>query len=995
MVPFLGNTQNSYKAKELLEYYTEALLAFENEEYPLANEYFERVLFLDKQKTPFVEVYKLLTDLEIDRKNAAYNTEMYLKNNLFTTQKTVLVLALSNYYFQKKQSSKALSWFKEIDVKVLTEEQETNYNYKLAFANYKVKKYTKAKEYLLPLSKNGAYQKEAHYYLGNIAMQNKDYVSAKYHLDKIKGEKKYEKEVVYQTLVVLYQQKKYEEAILLGEDYYEKTSGVEQSEVAKILGESYFYLESYDKAADYLVEYKGRQRKLTVVDYYFLGYAYYKQTDYNKAIENFNKITDEKSSVAQNAHYHLGDCYLKKNQKTQALNAFKNASEMSFDVDIQQDAFLNYAKLSYEIGNPYKSSSKVLQDFIDTYPNSKETSVLEGLIVNAYLQLKDFDGAIDYYKKQRLIKDNQYQEILLEKGFELFNNRKLQDALSCFSQASEMYNNKKITNRALFWKAETLSELNNYKEAAYYYNTFVNNKVNKEEKEHTDGVYGLAYSLFQQKKYKDALVHFNKYVNISEKSVKKDNAILRIADCNYVSKNYLKALENYNQIIKENKAQRDYAMHQKALAYGFLGKKEEKQKTLIRLQNTFDKSAYLDDSYYELGNLLVSKNKNGEAIKAYDDLIENFPKSSLVAKAKLKKGTVLFNSNQNENSIRVLRDLVKTYPGTGEAVQAVKIAEQVYKEMDKVEVYATWVKQLEFVNVSDQDIDKSMFEAAENKYLANDLKAGTTSCKKYLINFPKGIHALTVHFYLAQSYYNLGNKEMARPQYEEVLKVNTNEYTEVSLNRLSQIYLENEEWALASALLLQIEKESTNNQSIVYAQSNLMKFYYKESKFLRAMNYTDKVLGNSNSSEQAVADAYVYGARSSVKLKNDDTAKKYYQKLENIGVGSVKAEANYYKALWLHNDDFYEKSNEQIQVLTSKYQAYKYWGIKGLLLMAQNFHALEDDFQANFILNNIITNASEFKDITEEVQVLLNKYESKTKKLKTEDKLLNNTENEK
>jgi TolA-binding protein len=53
--------------------------------------------------------------------------------------------------------------------------------------------------------------------------------------------------------------------------------------------------------------------------------------------------------VAQNAYYHLGESYLNLDKKQEALNAFKNASEMNFDLAIQEDASLNYAKLSYEM----------------------------------------------------------------------------------------------------------------------------------------------------------------------------------------------------------------------------------------------------------------------------------------------------------------------------------------------------------------------------------------------------------------------------------------------------------------------------------------------------------------------------------------------------------------------------------------------------------------------------------------------------------------------
>ncbi len=985
--------QKSYQGNESLKWYTKGVLAFENQNFSLAKVYFDKTRKSHKSSKN-IEIYQLMSSISLNEANAGDQVKQYLEVHPFTPHRTVLILTLANYYFKKKHTKTALKWFDKLDVKYLTTEEEINYNYKLAFANYSAANYTKAKQYLLPITQSGAYQDEANYYLANIAIQTKDYNTALSYLEKINGVSKYKREIDYQTLVILYQQKEYQKTIKLGENNFERAIGFEKSEMAKIIGESYFHVGEYEKAITYLLLYKGRKNKLTGTDYYFLGYSFYKRESYKEAIQNFNKITDEKSTVAQNAHYHLADCYLKLNQKTEALNAFKNASEMTFDVDIQKDAYLNYAKLSYEIGNPYVSSSEVLQNFVNLYPNASEANEIKGLIINAYLQYQDYDGALTYYKNQKILKDSQYQLVLLEKGLTLFSTYKYQEALPYFTEASNMFLNDEIKNKALFWKAETLSELNNFKGAAYYYKSFLNDGKNRQIKEYNDGLYGVAYSLFQQKKYAEAIIYFENYVSKIENGDKKINAILRIGDCNYVTKDYWKALDNYNKVIEHNGAQVDYAMYQKGLAYGFLGRNKQKIKALKNLQTSFKTSAYLDNSYYQLGNLYVNQNKTDLALEAYNYLTNNYPKSPLVAKTMLKQGSVYFNSENNSEAVKILRNIVSSYPGTTEAVQAVKIAEQVYKDMDKVEVYAAWVKKLEFINISDVDIDRTMFEAVENRYLDNQLKETITSGKKYLINFPNGVYALTTNFYVAQAFFNTNEKEKAIPYYQQVIDKNTNEFTEISMNRLSQIYLENQNWTLASPLLLQLESESNNDQNVVYAQSNLMKYYFTIKEYRKAILYTDKVLENKKSTEQAVEDAYIFGARSAVAIKQMDKAKLYYQKLETLGKGVVLAEANYYKALWLYKDKDYEKSNKQIQVLASKYQGYKYWGVKGLVLMAQNFHELKDNFQASFILKNVITNAQEFKDVVESAQTLLNEYQPGKKEESSGEKLSKDVENE-
>ena len=43
-----------------------------------------------------------------------------------------------------------------------------------------------------------------------------------------------------------------------------------------------------------------------------------------------------------------------------SLNAFRNAAYMDYDLKIQEDAWYNYAKISYDVGNPYETVPQVL-----------------------------------------------------------------------------------------------------------------------------------------------------------------------------------------------------------------------------------------------------------------------------------------------------------------------------------------------------------------------------------------------------------------------------------------------------------------------------------------------------------------------------------------------------------------------------------------------------------------------------------------------------------
>jgi hypothetical protein len=107
-------------------------------------------------------------------------------------------------------------------------------------------------------------------------------------------------------------------------------------------------------------------------------------------------------------------------------------------------------------------------------------------------------------------------------------------------------------------------------------------------------------------------------------------------------------------------------------------------------------------------------------------------------------------------------------------------------------------------------------------------------------------------------------------------------------------------------------------------------------------------------------------ARSAMKANDAVKARAAYAKLLTIAKGELAAEALYYDAYFKNADGKFEASNTAIQKLTKDYSGYKYFGAKGLVVMAKNFYGMKDAFQANYILESVIKNFSDFSDVIEE-----------------------------
>ena len=109
-------------------------------------------------------------------------------------------------------------------------------------------------------------------------------------------------------------------------------------------------------------------------------------------------------------------------------------------------------------------------------------------------------------------------------------------------------------------------------------------------------------------------------------------------------------------------------------------------------------------------------------------------------------------------------------------------------------------------------------------------------------------------------------------------------------------------------------------------------------------------------------------ARSAIQTNNMDRAEAAYAEVLKIATGETAAEALYYDAYFKNQAGQNEASNTSVQKLAKDYSSYKEWGGKGLILMAKNFYALDDAYQATYILESVSTNFSQYPEIVAEAK---------------------------
>ncbi|GAA4281490.1 tetratricopeptide repeat protein [Gaetbulibacter aestuarii] len=972
--------------------YQKALTLYKNQQYLAAQSMFRQVQSDTNEPVLNSDCAYYIANcaVRLNQQNADGLIEKFVEDYPTSTKRNTAFLDVADYYFENSKYAYALKWYGKVDEAALSRAEKEAYYFHHGYAAFSAKKFRDAKKYLTKVENSKEYGSQAKYYIGFMAYEGDDYDEANEYFEQVSDQDRYKEKLAYYQADLHFKLGKFEKAITLAKERMASTEDPDEiSELSKIIGESYFNLEEYAAAIPYLKEYKGkkgtrdRQAKWNNTDYYQLGYAYYKQGDFENAISEFNKIVGGKNAVAQNAYYHLGESYINLGKKQEALNAFRNASQMTFDLKIQEDAWLNYAKISYEIGNPYQSTPQVLLGYLEAYPKSAYKDEIESLLIDSYITSKNYKEALELLEDGRKRYENKqaYQKVAFYRGIELYNENDFVQAKSLFDKSLSEGLDPTFTARATFWKAETDYNLSNFEDALIGFKQFkqLPGAMGTPEMENID--YNIAYAYFKQKNYDQATAFFQSFIkeNNGDK-LRLNDAYLRLGDGYFVLSDYRNAIQAYDKAIAINEIESDYAFFQIAISTGYVSKVTAKINDLEQFISKYPKSKLRDDALFELGNSYVKAGETAKAVKAYNQLTQEYRMSSFVPKAMLREGLVYYNGSDNTKALNKFKDVAGNYPGTPEAVQAVSTARLIYIDLGRVDEYARWVKQLDYVEVTDADLDNATYEAAEKQYLDNNTDKAITQFNGYLNNFPNGIHALNAHFYLAQMYDKKDLAENAAPHYKYVIDKAQSEFTEEALTRLSEYYLGKKSWDQAIPLLKRLEAEANFPNHVIFAQSNLMKAYYQLEDYPQAETYADKVLSSSKIDNKIKSDAQVIIARSAIKTNDEDKAKAAYAKVEKVATGETAAEALYYRAYFENKVGEFKASNTSVQKLAKDFSGYKYYSAKGLILMAKNYYALDDAFQATYILQSVIDNFKDFEDVVEEAKAELSKIKAEEAK---------------
>jgi len=937
-------------------------------EYEYSRKYFygDNYKHIDLINSEIALFYQSISGIMFGRDYSDKSIEIFLSkrpnDNYLENEKEVK----AEYYLAKKDFLRALENLEEINQYTLSDEENTNYMLKLGYAKFMtgeiddaLKALDEAFGYV-----NGEYKNDIAYMLGHLYYaKGKENEALKY-FKIIEKKTKYSNIVRPYYLQIYFLQKKYDKAIDEGKQSLKEAFSQNYiTEINKIVGKSYFMLGKYLSAYTYLKTYISGSEKLSEGDLYEMGYTSAQLKKYDEAVSYYNRILNSQSKLSQNAYYQLGNAYLEVGKKHEALSAFRSASQMSYDPVAQRLAYMQYAKLSYDVGNPFEPSSRVIQNYITKYANTEDAREIRELLVKSYLysgNYKETLSAVEKIKNKSSDLHKIEQEVSFLYGTQEFNKGNFLEAENLFRNSLEQGGNKSFHSSAKYWMGLSQYQLGNYDLAKKTLQKLYDSKAYFDERQQLP--YDLAYVYFKNKEFKLAGKYFKIYLQNPNDEFKSD-AELRLADTYYADNQLDKAIAIYDQ----NVGVADHIQYQKAISLGLKGDNAAKIATLQKLAVDYDDSRYKYDALYELGVTHASEGRYTEANDYFYKVIQESDDENLVANAHIYRVQNLAELGQFDRAIFEFQNLGSIYRGTPYASKVLDASKAVYYQSGDIEGYQNFASKIG-IDLSRKEIDEVNLSMAQRYYVNREYAAAIPFYEKYLTQQPYGEKLYQAQYELGESYYQTKNIVKAMLLLSEVAAVQ-NDYRQDSQVRLSQIYLSQKKIDQAKIHLKNLVS-AANVDIKNYAIVEMMKISTNSENFADAEKYANMILANSKNSSSLREHAQIVKARSLMELGNDRDAKKAFSLLENSVNPSVAAEAIYMKAFYQNKSKSFRASNETIFNLANNYASEEYWGAKSLVLMAKNYLELGDKYQASYTIDQIIDNYSDLKDIVYEADQL-------------------------
>ncbi len=961
-----AGSQVAFTGQELRSDFTRAMELFNKEKFPAAIRLFDSYIRnndnTDQQSVADAEYYSAVSAINVFNPDAEYRMITFIRKHPESPKINEAYLALGDYFYQNKNYRKSIIYYEKVNRQELAPQKLPEYFFRTGYSHYirgdksrALLMFTEIKDI------DTEYTPPAIYYFSQIAYEQKMYDTAMDGFTRLKDDETFGGVVPFYIVQILYMRKDYDQILEIAPDIVNRAGKERAIELYRFIGDAYYNKGNYKEALPYLEKYATGTKISGREDKYQLGYCYYKAGEFDKAINLLLEIPARSDILSQNTWYVLGDCYLQKGNKKRAQFGFAEASKLSFDMKIREDALFNYAKITYETSySPFGEAVASFQEYVNLFPGSDRIEEAYDYLVSAYLQAKNYKAALaslDKIGAKNSKLEEAYQRVAFYRGLELFKNMELEAAVDMLDKSLryEKYN-RQLRARAIYWRGEAYYRLGSFEDAKADYTTFLELPGSARLSENVLLRYNLGYTLFNLKDYAGAITHLRAFES-NVANVKPEvmaDARNRIGDCFYITTNYPMAISYYDKVIDFGKVDADYAMFQKGFSLGLMNNEQGKADILTSLTVRYPSSSRVPNAIYERGRAYMILENHARAEADFNTLIKSYEATQFAPRAMVQLGLLYYNTGQNEKAVTQYKKVIENYKSTPEARNAMTGLKNAYVEMNDVESYFEYVRTLQgYGDVNLAEKDSLLYSSGENLYFAGNYQRAAGVLESYLREFPNGSFLQNAQFYLAECYRSQGRKDDALKLYKEVAGAPHHQFTEQSLVAAATLSYDKEDFESSLEYYEKLEGSASSNENRILSLSGQLKSAYQMGDARKTITVVDKISSAANVPEELTREAVFMRAKANYSLNNYDEALVDFRRTAGEVVSSEGAESKYRVAELLYRKDQVDESEKIILEFIDQKSPHQFWMAKMFLLLSDISVKKGDLLQARVTLESL------------------------------------------
>lgn len=901
--------------------------------------------------------YAVMADIVSGTPGYVSRMETYLADNPHTALSFKMRYQHAMNLFEAEKYAEAGEILSDLDRDMIDKGQVDEYIFKTAFCALENGDKKQAEELFSEIDRRPVsdYTAPSRYVLGYLAYEEKDFQKAIGWMDEASADSRFKNMAEYYIFESRFMLKDHEYVVAEGDAMYQAVPKERKAHLARIISESCLVLGDVDKARKYYeLAGSGTDAENSRSDWFYSGSVLYAVDDYEGAIRSYSNMTDRTDSLGQIANYHLGYSYIQTKNKVAALDAFKAAANVMHDPELTEDAFFNWAKLAFDLND----DTSVFNAYIDAYPAKEQEQRINSYIAVAALHDRDYEAAVNAYDKIDELDDYMvlnYMKANYLRANQLVKNGSYRLAIPCLKTAAYYSDRSSRFNQlSRYWLAESYYRNEQYKDALATYTDLYNISALYGQEEHDLLLYNIAYCYFESGDYPAALKWFGEYLGDPYATYRKE-ALVRSADCHFVDKDYKKAVEMYENVIKSYADSTDmYPYYQAGVAYGLLKKPAKKIEILSKVKKASPDADFYAESLYELGRAYVARYEDGKALECFRLLADNVKDATYVARAYLEMGSLARNQSQYNEALKYYKTVVEDMPMSGYAEDALAAIEAIYQIRNKPEEYIAYIEKIGKGDSKTADEKEDMiFNSAEQIFLSENYQKALVALDSYLEQYPDGRNAYKADFYKAESYRMLGKLEQACDCYRRVIEGGEGSFVELSMLNFSDISFRLERWedayggysSLYAAALIE------NNKSTALA--GMMRSAYRGHDWDEAIKNADKVMFDSRTTPALHTEAQYVKAKSYLASSRRDEAFAILEKLAEDVSGQYGAEAAYLLILDSYDRGEFEEVENKVFAFSDAGSPQVYWLAKSFIVLGDSFVERDELTQAKATFESV------------------------------------------